>query len=66
MYCNHVWGSTYQTNLNNFVPLLNKLKRIITCSLFRAHTEALMMSLYNIIMYMTNMFVYQSLNGINP
>ena len=51
--CNHVWGNTYQTNLNNAVLVQKKLIRIITCSPFRAHTETLMfanrlMSLSNI------------------
>ena len=32
IYCNHVWGNTYQTNLNNAVRIQNKLIRIITCS----------------------------------
>ena len=32
IYCNHVWGNTYQTNLNNAVRMQNKLIRIITCS----------------------------------
>ena len=43
----------------------------ITCSPFRAHTEPLMlanrlMSLSNINMYMTCIFVYQCLNGCVP
>ena len=71
IYCNHVWGSTYQTNLNNVVLVQKKLIRIITCSPFRAHTEPLMlanrlMSLSNINMYMTCIFVYQCLNGCIP
>ena len=71
IYCNHVWGSTYQTNLNNVVLVQKKLIRIITCSPFRAHTEPLMlanrlMSLSNINMYMTCIFVYQCLNGCVP
>ena len=41
IYCNHVWGNTYQTNLNNAVIVQKKLIRIITCSPFRAHTEPL-------------------------
>ena len=71
IYCNHVWGSTYQTNLNNVVLVQKKLIRIITCSPFRAHTEPLMMAnrlmpLSNINMYMTCIFVYQCLNGCVP
>ena len=64
-------GSTYQTNLNNVVLVQKKLIRIIACSPFRAHTEPLMlanilMSLSNINMYMTCIFVYQCLNGCFP
>ena len=44
IYCNHVWGSTYQTNLNNVVLVQKKSIRIITCSPFRAHTEPLLMA----------------------
>ena len=71
IYCNHVWGSTYQTNLNNVVLVQKKLIRIITCSPFRAHTEPLMMAnrsmpLSNINMYMTCIFVHQCLNGCVP
>ena len=71
IYCNHVWGSTYQTNLNNVVFVQKKLILIITCSPFRAHTEPLMMAnrlmpLSNINMYMTFIFVYQCLNGCVP
>ena len=71
IYCNHVWGSTYQTNLNYVVLVQKKLIRIITCSPFRAHTEHLMMAnrlmpLSNISMYLTCIFVYQCLNGCVP
>ena len=66
-----MWGSTYQTNLNNVVLVQKKLIRIITCPPFRAHTEPLLManrlmSLSNINMYMTCIFVYQCLNGSVP
>ena len=71
IYCNHVWGSTYETNLNNAVLVQKKLIHIITCSPFRAHIEPLLManrlmSLSNINMYMTSIFVYQCLNGCVP
>ena len=62
IYCNHVWGSTYQTNLNNVVLVQKKLIRIITCSPFRAHTEPLMLANR----LMTCIFVYQCLNGCVP
>ena len=67
IYCNHVWESTYRTNLNNAVLMQRKSICIITCS----HTEPLMfanrlMSLSNINVYMTCIFVYQSLDGCAP
>ena len=42
IYCNHVWGNTYKTNLESIVRVQKKLVRIITCSSYRAHTEPLM------------------------
>ena len=71
IYCNHVWGSTSQTNLNNFVLVQNNLIRIIPCSPFKSHGEPPMlanrlMSLSNINMYMACIFVYQCLNGCVP
>ena len=71
IYCNHAWGNTYQTNLNNAVIVQKKLICIITCSPFRAHTELLMfanrlMSLSNINFYMTCIFVYHCLDGCAP
>ena len=30
MYCNHIWGSTYKTNLRRLVILQNKVVRIIS------------------------------------
>ena len=71
IYRNYVWGSTYQTNINNVILVQKKLIRIITCSPFRAHTEPLIMAnrlmpLSNINMYMTCIFVYQCLNGCVP
>ena len=63
--------STYQWNLNNDVLVQKKLIRMITCSPFITHTEPLLvvdrlMSLSNINMYMTCIFVYQCLNGCVP
>ena len=71
IYYDHVWGSTYQKNLNNVVLVKKKYIRIITCSPFTTHTESLMManrlmSLSNINMHMTCIFVYQRLNGCVP
>ena len=42
IYCNHVWGNTYQTNLEKLMVIQKKkLVRIITGSPYRAHTELL-------------------------
>ena len=30
MYCNHIWGSTYKTNLRRLVILQNKVVRLIS------------------------------------
>ena len=62
-----MWGSTYQTNLASVVLVQKTLIRIITCSPFRAHTEPLMianrlMSVSDINVYMTCIFVYQCLS----
>ena len=71
IYCNHVWGNTYQTNSNNAVIVQKKLIRTITCSPFRAYTAPLifaniLMSLSNINIHMTCIFVYQFLDGCAP
>ena len=42
IYCNHVWGNTYKTNLESIARVQKKLVRLITCSSYRAHTEPLM------------------------
>ena len=41
IYCNHVWGNNYPTNLERLIIMQKKLIRIITCSPYRAHTEPL-------------------------
>ena len=41
IYCNHVWGDNYQSDLERLVIMHKKLIRIITCSPYRAHTEPL-------------------------
>ena len=45
IYCNHVWGNTYQTNLKSLVLVQKKLVRIISCAPFKAHTEPLMFAM---------------------
>ena len=67
IYCNHVWGNTYQTNLKSLTLIQKKLVRIISCAPFKAHTEPLMfamrlLSVNDINHYMTAIFMYQCLN----
>ena len=71
IHCNHVWGNTYNTNLESIVRVQKKLVRIITCSSYRAHTEPLMtannlLSIADINVYMTCIFVYQCLHDNIP
>ena len=71
IYCNHVWGNTYQTNLRSLVLVQKKLVRIINCAPFKAHTEPLMfarriLSVNDINDYMTGIFMYQCINGNIP
>ena len=66
IYCNHVWGNTYQTNLKSLVLVQKKLIRIISCAPFKAHTESLMfarriLSVTDINLYMSGIFMYQCL-----
>ena len=66
IYCNHVWGNTYQTNLKSLVLVQKKLIRIISCAPFKAHTEPLMfarriLSVTDINLYMSGIFMYQCL-----
>ena len=71
IYCNHVWGNTYQTNLKSLILVQKKLVCIISCAPFTAHTEPLMfamrlLSVNDINQYMTAIFMYQCLNCITP
>ena len=43
MYCNQIWGSTYQSNLKKLQVLQNKVVRVVTGSSRRMHVE----SMYN-------------------
>ena len=40
-YCNHVWGSTYITNLQKLIVLQKKIVRMISGSGYRDHTDPL-------------------------
>ena len=71
IYCNHLWGNTYQTNLRSLVLVQKKLVRIINCAPFKAHTEPLMfarriLSVNDINDYMTGIFMYQCINDNIP
>ena len=39
MYCNHIWGNTYKTNLSKLQVLQNKAARIVTGSSRRSYIE---------------------------
>ena len=63
IYCNHVWGNTYPSNLERMVLMQKRLVRVITCSHYRAHTEPLMLanrllSLQDINLYIIGIFMY--------
>ena len=71
MYCNHVWGHNYPTNLEKLVLVQKKLVRIITNSPFRAHSEPLlyankMLTVTDVNEYVVGMFMYQWVNGTLP
>ena len=63
IYCNHVWGNTYPTNLNKMIVLQKKLIRIVTCSPYRAHNKPLLvannvLSVNEINVYIVGIFMY--------
>ena len=63
IYCKHVWGNTYPSNLERMVLMQKRLVRVITCSHYRAHTEPLMLanrllSLQDINLYIIGIFMY--------
>ena len=71
IYCNHVWGNTYPSNLNKMFILQKKLIRVVSCSEYLAHTGPLfeqygILSLKLINMYLVGMFMYQCLNRNVP
>ena len=58
IYCNHVWGTTYKTNLSKLQILQNQVLRIITGSKPRCHVDPLyknlgVLNLSEINMYLT-------------
>ena len=44
-YCNHVWGSTYVSNLQKLIVLQKKIIRMISGCRFRDHTDPLFKNL---------------------
>ena len=66
IYCNHVWGNTYQTNLEKLMVVQKKMVRIITGSPYRAHTEPLfyanrVLNVYDLNVNIVGVFMYQCL-----
>ena len=64
IYCNHVWGNTYQTNLDRLMIIKKKLIRIITGSPYRAHTEPLfyanrILNVYDLNVNVVGVFMYK-------
>ena len=72
IYCNHVWGNTYTTNLNKMVVLQKKkLIRIVTCPPYRAHSKSLLvankvLSVHEIDVYIVGLLMYKYCNGDIP
>ena len=67
IYCNHVWGNTYQPNLEKLTVMQKKkLVRIITGSPYRAHTEPLfyankILNVYDLNVNIVGVLIYQCL-----
>ena len=64
IYCNHIWGSTYKTNLSKLQVLQNKAVRIITGSPRRTNTEMMyrnnnILKLDSINVYLIGQFMYK-------
>ena len=71
IYCSHVWGNNYPSCLERISLIQKKLVRIITCSLFRAHTEPLyfankILNVSDINDYIIGIFMYECLHGNIP
>ena len=64
--CNHIWGKTYQTDLDRLMIIQKKLIRIITGSPCRAHTEPLfyanrILTVYDLNVNIVGVFMYKCL-----
>ena len=71
IYCNHVWGNNYPSNLEKMKKSQKKLVRIITCSPYRAHTGPLflanrLLNVNGINDYVIGIFMYNYLHGDTP
>ena len=67
IYCNHVWGYNYKTNLEKIVVMQKKLMRIITSSPYRAHTGPLffanrILTVSQINTYTVGIFMFKCFN----
>ena len=70
-YCNHIWGSTYKTNLQKLVILQNKVVRIISHVKSRISAEPLydqlrIMQFLDINKYLIGRFMYKYHTGNVP
>ena len=68
IYCNHVWGNTYPTNLKKYCIAEKKL---VTCSPYRAHSKPLLVAnnvlpVSEINVYMVGIFMYNYCNDNVP
>ena len=64
IYCNHVWGGAYETNLKPLVILQKRCVRIITMSEYYEHTDPLfaklgLLKLHDINKYIISKFMYR-------
>ena len=64
MYCNHIWGSTYKTNLKRLAILQNKALHIISYMIPKSSAEPLyrefnVMKFDNINTYLIGNFMYR-------
>ena len=71
IYCNHVWGNNYLTNLERLIIMQKKLIRIITCSTYRAHTEPLfyankILNIKDNNFYVVSVFMYNCVSSPLP
>ena len=71
IYCNHVWGNNYPTNLERLIIMQNKLIRIIACSPYRAQSEPLfyankIFNVKDINFYVVSVFMYNCVSSPLP